>query len=841
MMRTEPPKGETIMRKEQTQMKKWKKSLAGLLSAAMLLGLLAACGSAEQPTDSAAPSAAPSAAATPAAGGGDYPLEPQELGSGEAKWSEEKTADGWMKVTNQGGETLGYSPDSGVKLIQVDGFAFKDLNRNGKLDLYEDWRQEDNARAADLASQLSAEQILPLMIHESVFGMAEKIDEDGFKACLDEGKRTVLQFSVGSYPAKTQAGWNNSIQAYAESMDFAIPVDISTNPQPMGIFPENLALAATFNTSLAAEVSRELAKVYRALGVITLLGPQIDLTTEPRWRRITGAYGEDPALSRDLTNVTTSAYQSTYDEDGNDLGWGAESVIGMIKHYPGDGAAESGREAHNDYGKYNVYPGNAFATHLIAFFDGGLHLDSVTGEAAAVMPSYSIAWTEDESLGELVGSAASEFKLNLLRDNGYDGLICTDWGTCQDPGGFITTPWGMEEGWTKPERMHKELLAGIDQIGGEEDVSALTEAYQMLVDDLGEDDALARIRGSARRIVRLSFMVGQFENPYVSAADAEKIVASAEAKALGTSAQQQSVVMLKNSDNTIKAAGGDKPTVYIPMQLSDGQWDLPVSQSAAEAVYNVVTDTVGNPTGEADKDGNATYTADDIVRASASELSGCDYALVVVNNPQNGGGGHGGYDTEAEKYIPISLQYGDYTADNQYVRQESIAGDMVETQVQNEYGMVTVMTKENRSYYGESAIITNQSDLDGILYAVENMPDSAKIIVAVNADRPMVFTEFESQVDAILMGFGINNDIFLDIASGQVEPSGLLPIQQPASMEAVEKQLEDVPRDMECYVDSAGNTYDFGFGMNWSGVIQDERTAKYCVPPLTTPETVSIG
>lgn len=834
--------GNINTRKEQTQMKKWKKSLAGLLSAAMLLGLLAACGSAEQPTDSAAPSAAPSAAATPAAGGGDYPLEPQELGSGEVKWSEEKTADGWMKVTNQGGETLGYSPDSGVKLIQVDGFAFKDLNRNGKLDLYEDWRQEDNARAEDLASQLPAESILPLMIHESVFNITEKIDEDGFKACLDEGKRTVLNFGT-SFPAKTQAGWNNSIQAYAESKDYGIPVDISTNPRTMNIFPGNLALAATFNTDLAAEVSKELAREYRALGVITLLGPQIDLSTEPRWRRISGAYGEDPALSRDMTNATTSAYQSTYDESGKDLGWGPESVIGMIKHYPGDGAAEAGREAHSFYGKYNVYPGDSFATHLIAFFDGGLHLNSMTGEAAAVMPSYSIAWSDDESLGELVGSAASEFKLGLLRDNGYDGLICTDWGTCHDVGGnAMATPWGMEKDYTKPDRMYKELVAGIDQIGGEEDVAALTQAYQMLVDELGEDNALARIRESARRITRLSFLVGQFENPYVSVADAEKITGSAEAKELGTSAQQQSVVMLKNSDSTIQTAtGGDKPTVYIPMQFSGGKWSLPVSQTAADAVYNVVTDTVGDPTGTPDKDGNATYTEQDIVRATAADLADCDYALVVVKNPQNGGGGQGGYDTTAEKYIPISLQYGDYVANSEGVRRESIAGDMVETQVQNEYGTVTVMAKENRSYYGESAVITNKSDLEGILYATENMPESARIIVAVNADRPMVFSEFEDKVDAILMGFGINNDIFLDIAAGKVEPSGLLPLQMPANMETVEAQLEDVPRDMECYVDSAGNTYDFGFGMNWSGVIQDERTAKYCVPPLTTPETVSIG
>jgi beta-glucosidase len=51
-------------------------------------------------------------------------------------------------------------------------------------------------------------------------------------------------------------------------------------------------------------------------------------------------------------------------------------------------------------------------------------------------------------------------------------------------------------------------------------------------------------------------------------------------------------------------------------------------------------------------------------------------------------------------------------------------------------------------------------------------------------------------------------------------------------METVEAQFEDVPRDMECYVDSDGNSYDFAFGLNWSGVISDERTAKYNVPPI---------
>ena len=112
----------------------------------------------------------------------------------------------------------------------------------------------------------------------------------------------------------------------------------------------------------------------------------------------------------------------------------------------------------------------------------------------------------------------------------------------------------------------------------------------------------------------------------------------------------------------------------------------------------------------------------------------------------------------------------------------------------------------------------------------------------------MVFSEIEPYADVILMawagdagpsgsGFNIPDSTYARILSGEVEPSGLLPFQMPASMDTVEASYEDVPRDMECYTDAAGNTYDFCFGLNWSGVIDDERTATYKVSPISEPET----
>lgn len=834
-------------------MKKWRKFLAGLLSAAMLLGLLAACDSGEKPSDGPD---TPDASGTPVIVDEEYPITPEELGSGEVKWSEEKTADGWMKVTNDGGETLGYSPDSGVKLIQVGGFAFKDLNRNGKLDLYEDWRQGDSERAEDLAKQMTPNEISGLMVYDGGLAnnISTKLDETQ-TAALDDGVRGI-QNGASTYAIKDQAEWSNAMQAYAEGSGYGIPVMFTGDPRNSGWgigvshYPDNLALAATFTPELAKQAMEQLSKEYRAIGFGSLLGPQIDVTSEPRWGRNTAAFGEDPALSRDMANAAISGLQSTYDENGNDLGWGKDSLNGMMKHYPGDGAAQSGREAHDATGSYNIYPGDSFQTHLIPFIDGGLNLDSATGAASAAMTSYSIAWSEDEEYGELVGTSFSEYKVQLLRSYGYDGVICTDWQVINDKG----KNWGVEE-LSQAERVEKALLAGVDQFGGNS-VGDIRPGIELLIENMGEEAGTERMQDSARRLLRNYFQIGLFENPYLDVQESVATVFSHNEE--GYDVQEKTVVMLKNDGAISESTSDGKPTVYVPLVYTPategfvGQnfysADLPVSMDILEQYFNVVTDTVSDTlTGPAGEDGNPTLAYADVIRATPEQLAQCDYALVFARTPKNTTGWSitGGFDMKTQSYVPLSLQYGEYVADSDSVRQESIAGRTVDIMTQTPYGEQAVKGKENQSYYGKTALIDNATDLDMILYAAENMPEDAKVIVAMNAEgkspvAQMVMSEFEDKVDAILYGFNIDNRAFLDIATGKVEPSALLPVGMPASMKAVEAQLEDVPRDMECYTDANGNTYEFGFGLNWSGVIQDARTEKYCVPPLTEPATQPV-
>lgn len=825
-----------------------KKAAAVLLAGTMLLGTMSAC-TQDTPTGSGSP--APSGSGTPEASqttGLEYPVTPEELGSGEVKWTEEETDDGWMKVTNTDGATLGYSPDSGVKLIQVEGYAFKDLNRNGQLDAYEDWRLDDTTRAVDLASKLSAAEIAPMLTQGGWSSFGTSIEGSDLEYIEAGGRAGTTRSAAMPGNTAMAADWTNALQALCEATgDYGVPATISTDPTTIsGIVGQN-ALAATMDTELVHEMGVQASKQYRAVGVTMLLGPQIDLASNTIWFRTSGTYSEDPALNRDLAAAYIDGMQSTYDESGNDLGWGDDSVVTIVKHFVATGASEGGRDDHSELGKYMIFPGNNIEAHMIPFFDGAFNLSGKTETASGLMPSYGILYSEDGSLGEFVGNAFNEFTLNLLRDNGYDGFIVTDWGITGDGRSF-----GVDE-LTVAERFAALFKVGNDQIGGTTDVENAVAGAELLVEDMGEEDGLAHLRESARRFFTIQMQVGLFENPYISKEEAVATAYTEETYDFGRQTQEQSIVMLKNSDNTIHEydASAEKPTVYIPyVYQKSGSKRLGYTFSCKPSIdlelatqyYNVVTDTLGDPTGT-DEDGNPVHVAEDIIRASAEEIAACDYAIVSMRAPFV----QSTYDEESGKWLPASLQYEQYTADNDSVKKETIAGDMVTQEIDTgDYGIVTQEVKENRSYYGNTAALPDSySDYETLQYVDGVVSDNCKVIVVMNTMLPLVWSEVEPMADAILLWFnGYEGAVFdpdwfqpeamMNIITGQVEPSALLPYQMPKDMAAAEAQLEDVPRDVECYVDSDGNAYDFAFGMNWSGVISDERTETYSAEPLTT-------
>ena len=748
--------------------------------------------------------------------------------SADGKWSEELTEDGWIKVTNEGGKTLGYWPDSGVTLIEDDGFAFKDMNRNGALDPYEDWRLDTVTRALDLASKLSGEEIAPLLTHGGWMSFGTEIDGTDLDYVLAGGRGGVTRSSTKSGSATMAVSWTNALQALCESQPYAIPATISADPNHIAHIIDQLSLSTTFDADMAFKAGQMTSKAMRAVGVTMLLGPQIDLIGTPEFARSSGTLSDDPALTRDITDAYVSGLQSTFDEDGNDLGWGSDSVIAIMKHYAGAGAGEGGRNDHNSDAKYDVFPNDNLEQHLIGFFDGAFHLTrSSTGMAAGVMTNYAMTYSEDGKYGDNVAGIYSAYKLGLLDEIGWDGIIVSDWQVIGD-GERI---WGMEDK-TVVERHATVYQLGITQTGGSSDIESPLAAFALLTEQLGEEEALKVYRECAKDLFVSQINCGLFDNPYIDYETAQEygyngldFVEEAEDE------HAKTIIMLKNEGNLI-AEDCTLGTVYVPYKFAPAtegnssmagtpaSWAPAADLELVEDYFDVVTDTLGEPSGEPDEDGNPTWTENDIIRASADELAECDAAVVFMVSPKQDGAMN-----EEGKMIGGNLQYHGYTPTK--AREVSIAGD----------------NGANWSWNGNPVgDDSNIADLY-LLEEVKGLVD-CPVIAVIEAGAPMVMSEVEPLADVILYHFGqdggeigggvwFNPEAVWQIISGEVEPYALLPFQMPASMDAVDSQDEDTIRDVECYVDAAGNVYDFAFGLNWSGLIEDARTELYRTDPVT--------
>ncbi len=736
----------------------------------------------------------------------------------------------------KGGPMLGYAENSGVKIIEENGFFFKDLNKNGKLDPYEDWRQPVDTRAGNLASLMSVEQIAGLMLysrHQAIPAGARGLGagtyngkpfpESGAQPSdltdqqLDfltkDNLRHILVTTLAS--PEVAAIWNNHVQTLVEGIGLGIPANNSSDPRnsanatteynagaggKISMWPEQLGLAATFDPTLVQQFGSIAAREYRALGITTALSPQIDLGTEPRWVRINGTFGEDPKLAEDMARAYVDGFQTSSGTAEIHDGWGYQSVNAMIKHWPGGGPEEGGRDAHFAYGKFAVYPGNNLDEQLVPFVGGALNLSGKTKTAAAVMPYYTISYNQDQKNFENVGNGYSRYLVSdLLRGTyHYDGVVCTDWLVTADEGKtadiFAGKSWGMETN-SVAERHYKVLMAGVDQFGGNNEAAPVIEAYQMGIKEHGEKYMRARFEQSAVRLLRNIFRLGLFENPYLIVEESKKIVGNPQFMEAGYNAQLKSIVMLKNKSHILPLRKGI--TVFIPKRftaarkdffgnITPEKWQDALSPDLAKKYFNITDDP-----------------------------SKADVALVFVSSPDGGPG----YDKSdltnpgGNGYVPISLQFGPYTANDS--RAVSMAsGDPVEPGV------------KNRTYKNKTVRAGNEKDLQSIL-DTKKLMNGKPVIVSIALSKPAVMSEFENQVDAIVASFGVQNQAILDIITGAAEPSGLLPLQMPANMQTVEAQYEDLPHDMLAYTDAEGNTYDFGFGLDWKGVIHDKRTNTY--------------
>ncbi len=470
------------------------------------------------------------------------------------------------------------------KLLRREGkITYRDLNKNGRLDPYEDPRRPVEERVEDLLGQMALEEKAGLMFHTMLAA-----NEDG---ALVEGqdamgrlptsemvvKRCMNHFNVHDLPAPRLAAlWQNRLQELAESTRLGIPVTLSSDPRhgfahniltaaraaAMSQWPEPIGLAAIGDEALVQQFADIARQEYLALGIRVALHPMADLATEPRWGRISGTFGEDAHLSARLTAAYIRGFQ------GERLG--PRSVACMTKHFPGGGPQKDGEDAHFPYGKEQVYPGGAFDYHLIPF-EGAF-----AAGTSQIMPYYGMPiGLEIEPVGF---GFNRDVITGLLRGKyGFEGIVCTDWGllVSREVMGRImeARAWGVEH-LSTAERAAKALDAGVDQFGGEACPEIIVELVQS--GRISE----ARIDASARRILREKFVLGLFDDPFVDPDLAEATVGRADFRAAGEAAQRRAITLLKNG-----AQAEERP---LPLQGRPRLYVEGISPEIAAAYGDVV-------------------------------------------------------------------------------------------------------------------------------------------------------------------------------------------------------------------------------------------------------------
>jgi len=436
--------------------------------------------------------------------------------------------------------------------LTENGHSFRDLNKNGKLDVYEDRRRTVEERVEDLLGQMTIGEKAGMMWHPPI-GVGKNGEIAGrpdvstmsMNSTWDVVvNRKINHFNLFAIPeSKKLAEWHNRIQEMAAQTRLGIPVTISSDPRhgisnfigpdllgsDFSKWPEPIGLAATNDSALVAEFGKIANAEYRAVGIRTALHPMSDLSTEPRWARVNGTFGEDAHLSAKLTAAYIYGFQGEK--------FGAESVACMTKHWPGGGPQQDGEDAHFSYGSGQAYPGNNFDYHLIPFEA------ALKAGTAMIMPYYGVPLGQTS---EDVGMSFNrEIITGLLRKKyGYNGIVCTDWSIIE---GFKilgkeimeAKSWGVEN-LTVSERIQKAIDAGVDQFGGNMNTKELVK----LIEE--EKISEARIDESVRRLLRAKFQMGLFDNPFLDVSEVEKVVGNAEFVEKGELAQRKSIVLLKN-------------------------------------------------------------------------------------------------------------------------------------------------------------------------------------------------------------------------------------------------------------------------------------------------------
>lgn len=632
-----------------------------------------------------------------------------------------------------------------VKILEADGLQFKDLNKNGQLDKYEDWRLPAEERSKDLLSKMTTEEKVGFMLISTTRLKNDRSFEAGSTPAPITSEfneedlvqtnnmftrkplpvpimnaagttKAVTQFHLRHFilranvSARTTAEWANKLQALCESQPLGIPAIVASNPRNhitsnasigtsvgttvFSAWPGELGLSAMRDLKLTREFADIARQEWLAVGLRKGYMYMADLATEPRWQRTDGTFGENSEWAAKMMTEIVLGFQ------GKKLS--SSSVALTTKHFPGGGSGKGGQDPHFDWGKEEVFPGKMFQNNLIPF------KAAIQEGTSAIMPYYSIP--KGTQYDEVAYAYNKRILQEVLRGElGFKGIINSDTGPIE------MMPWGVEN-LSIQERYKKSLEAGVNLYSGTADPSMLLETVKSGMVDMSLIDQ------SVLRLLAEKFELGLFENPYVDENAAETITGNAKFREKAELAHRKSIVLLRNENKSLPVKPRTK--VYFEIyQKKPGN-----AQFGSGTAYS-----------EIGKDRQIELV---------SSADQADVVLLWIKPAAKA--------LFASDGSPLSISLSQCSVDVNYINQ---------------------LTAKKRT------------------------------ILVINYTNPWVIGEIynqdkKSNIVGVLATFGTTPEAVLDVVSGKFNPTGKMPFSTPVSEQAVTNQKEDVPGFLE------GNGYE---------------------------------
>lgn len=506
-------------------------------------------------------------------------------------------------------------------------------------------RTQKSARSGDAALERRVDSVLSKMtLEEKVGQMAQftvdVIGKGGNAYFSDEPFEidpAMLDTVIGIHKvgsilntsnnrARTTEVWEKTIRTIQERAlkETGIPIIYgidaihgTTYTAGATFFPQEIGMAATFNTALMEEGSRITAYETRASNIPWTFAPTMDLGRDARWSRIWESYGEDAYLNAQMAIASVRGFQG---EDMNSVG--SQNIAACLKHYLGYGVPVSGKDR---------TPAIISESDLREKFFEPFRAAIVDGNALSVMVNSGI-----------INGVSTHADYRLLtewlkNDLNFDGVVVTDWADVQNllSRDHIATDY---KGAVKAA-----INAGIDMVMEPYNLNFCPTLIQLVKDG---EVSQARIDDAVRRVLRLKFRLGLFERPFWSHTEYPDFASPAHEKA-AKAAADESITLLKNQENILPIKAGARILVAGPnahsMRTLNGGWSYSWQGEKVEEFaeqYNTVFEALQNKFGEGNVkyEPGVTYKMDgqyfeentpEINRAVAA-ASGVDYIVLCV-------------------------------------------------------------------------------------------------------------------------------------------------------------------------------------------------------------------